>query len=73
MQEEKEDEELDKESSRHVLHSRISEVSSYHKPEEDERICKKCGFFGCEGQCQQEAANAQQLLSGEEEAVHDQG
>ena len=31
----------------------IAEISDFEQPERDNRICKACGFYGCEGECEQ--------------------
>ena len=28
-----------------------SEISDFQKKDDDDRICKKCGFFGCDQKC----------------------
>lgn len=40
------DEEEDQASSKSV-------PSSFHKPDDHNKVCRTCGYYGCEGICQQ--------------------
>ena len=44
-----------------LKNSENSQISAYHKDTKDDRICKFCEFFGCEGDCDQAKVTQQNI------------